>query len=267
MTLHFPSVSEAKRAAALLFHRDSERFFTGAFVKIGYFRTNADLLYHDEIHGDPFTQVEKTVDLLLTKYLKAGISYRGLQRIETFPVPEAALREAVLNAVIHKDYSSGTPIQISVYEDKLMLWNAGELPPDSTVAKLKGKHSSQPFNPDVANAFFRAGMIEAWGRGIELMMEACRAAHAPEPDLLYEQAGMWVVFAFPEAAVRSTTQETTQEKILALLRTEPSITRSDLAERLNLTPDAIKYHLTRMTAGGLIRHVGPTKSGHWEILK
>ena len=90
-----------KRAAVLLFHPDPERVVTGAFVKIGFFRTHADLLYHDEIHGDLFTQVERTMDLLLTKYLTAGLSYQGLQRLERFPVPEAALREAVLNAIIH----------------------------------------------------------------------------------------------------------------------------------------------------------------------
>ena len=159
--LHLLDGKYLKRAAVLLFHSDPEAVVTGAFVKIGFFRTNADLLYHDEIHGDLFTQVDRTMDLLLTKYLKAGISYVGIQRIETLPVPEAALREAVLNAIIHKDYASGTPIQISVYQDQLMLWNTGELPPDWTVAKLKGKHPSHPFNPDVANAFFRAGMIEA----------------------------------------------------------------------------------------------------------
>ena len=65
-------------------------------------------------------------------------------------MPEAALREAA-NAIIHKDYSSGTPIQMSVYPDKLMLWNPGELLLDWTVAELKGKHPSQPFTPDVAN--------------------------------------------------------------------------------------------------------------------
>jgi hypothetical protein len=92
-----------------------------------------------------------------------------------------------------------------------MLWNAGELPPDWTVAKLKAKHSSRPFNPDVANAFFRAGMIEAWGRGIELILQACRDAHSPEPKLLYEQTGLWVEFAFSDRAVQVTTQETTQD--------------------------------------------------------
>ena len=168
-------------------------------MKIGFFRSDADLLYHDEIHGDLFAQVAQTQDLLLTKYLRAGISYRGLQRREQFPVPEAALREAVLNAIIHKDYAAGTPIQISVYAHKLLLWNPGALPPDWTVAKLKGKHPSQPFNPDVANAFFRAGLIEAWGRGIARMMQACRAAGTPPPVLRYEPSGLWVEFEIEPA--------------------------------------------------------------------
>ncbi|MEP6905951.1 MAG: ATP-binding protein, partial [Gemmatimonadales bacterium] len=158
----------------MLFHHEPERFVTGSYVKIGYFRTHDDLLYHDEVHGDLFTQVSRTMDLLRTKYLKAAITYRGTQRVETFPVPEAALREAVLNAVIHKDYATGTPVQISVYADTLMIWNPGQLPTAWTVEKLREKHASQPFNPDVANVFFRAGEIEAWGRGIERIFGACR---------------------------------------------------------------------------------------------
>lgn len=65
------------------------------------------------------------MDFLQTKYLKAGISYQGVQRVETLPVPEAALREAVLNAIVHKDYASAIDIQTSVYIDKLMVWNPG----------------------------------------------------------------------------------------------------------------------------------------------
>lgn len=90
-----------KRAAILLFHPDPERFVTGAFIKIGFFRTDADLVFHDEIHGDLFSQVDKTLDALRAKYLKALISYDGVQRVENYPVPEEALREAILNAVAH----------------------------------------------------------------------------------------------------------------------------------------------------------------------
>jgi len=98
--------------------------------------------------------------LLLTKYLIALISYEGLFRLETYPVPESALREALLNAVVHKDYASGVPIQIRIYDNKILIWNNGQLPADWTLEKLLSTHHSRPFNPDIANAFFRAGMHE-----------------------------------------------------------------------------------------------------------
>lgn len=117
--LHLTEGVYLKRAAILLFHPDPEKYVTGAFVKIGYFRTDDDLLFQDEIHGHLFEQVEKTLDLLFTKYLKAFITYEGIQRIERFTFPELALREALLNAIAHKDYSSGAPVQISVYVDNV----------------------------------------------------------------------------------------------------------------------------------------------------
>ena len=88
----------------------------------------SDLRYHDEVRGDLFTQVDRTIDLVLTKYLRARITYEGIHRVETYPVPEPALREAVTNAIAHKDYGSGIPIQIRVYDDRLMIWNPGQLP-------------------------------------------------------------------------------------------------------------------------------------------
>jgi ATP-dependent DNA helicase RecG len=84
-----------KRAALLLFHSDPEKFVTGAFIKIGIFRVDSDLLFQDDIHGNLFEQVEETMKLLLTKYTKAMISYRGLLRIETYEYPEKALQEVL----------------------------------------------------------------------------------------------------------------------------------------------------------------------------
>lgn len=180
------STFRLKRAAVLLFHPDPERFVTGASVKVGYFASETDLRYQDEIVGDLFTQVGKTMELLLTKYLKAVISYEGIQRIESFPMPEPALREALLSAIVHRDYAVAAPIQTRVYADRLSIWNPGELPEGWSEARLLGPHASHPFNPGVANTFFRAGEIEAWGRGIERVFEACHRAGTPEPRIRVE---------------------------------------------------------------------------------
>lgn len=110
------------RAAMLAFYDDPEKWVTGSYIKIGYFgRSNADLVYQDEIHGSLIGQMDKTVDLVYTKYLKALISYEGIQRVEQFMFHKEAFREILLNAIVHKDYSSCNPIQISVYEDKIYM--------------------------------------------------------------------------------------------------------------------------------------------------
>ncbi|HXH38356.1 MAG TPA: ATP-binding protein, partial [Thermoanaerobaculia bacterium] len=201
--------SYLKRAALLLFLDDPERLVTGAYVKIGYFRTDSDLRYQDEIHGDLMAQVDRTLDLLLTKYLRAWISYEGVQRVETYPIPEPALREALINAIAHKDYASNIPIQISVYDTKLMIWNPGHLPPDWTLDELTAKHASVPYNPDIASVFFRAALLESWGRGIDLIRDACAAHGSPMPEFRWDN-GLWVELPFMAVATQETTQETTQ---------------------------------------------------------
>lgn len=186
--------SYLKRATVMLFHPDPEKFVSGAYIKIGFFRTDSDLLFQDEIHGNLFEQVEKTMDLLLTKYTKALISYEGLTRVETYEYPKDALREALLNAVAHKDYTGPYPIQISVYPDKIMIWNYGRLPENWTVEDLLDKHSSQPRNPDIATAFFRSGYVESWGRGMDKMKNLCIEAKIPVPQFSCKGNDFWTVF-------------------------------------------------------------------------
>jgi len=134
------------------------------------------------------------MDLLLTKYGKALISYQGLNRVETYEYPEDALREALLNAVSHKDYTGPYPIQISVYPDKIMIWNYGKLPKNWTVEDLLNKHSSQPQNPDIATAFFRSGYVESWGRGMDKMRILCQEAKIPTPQISCSGNDFWTVF-------------------------------------------------------------------------
>ena len=144
-----------------------------------------------------FHQVKNTLDLLLTKYLKAVISYEGIVRVETFPVPRAAL-----NALVHLDYAVTAPVQIRVYEDCLRMWNPAVLPEGWTMDTLLGAHASSPYNPALANAFFRAGEIEAWGRGVERIFAACRTAGVSEPVLRYEPNDMCLEFMFDAAYLK-----------------------------------------------------------------
>ena len=181
--LHLVGKEGISYAGALLFTERAEKWIAGAYVKVGKFGENeADLVYHDDVHGSLIEQAEKTLDLIYFKYLKAKIRYEdGLHRVEKFPFPREALRELILNALVHKDYSSNTPIQISVSDDKLYIANVGSLPEDWTVKKLLGKHSSRPHNPTIAGCVYLTGMIETWGRGIRKVFDECKRYGCPPP--------------------------------------------------------------------------------------
>ena len=190
------------RAAMLMFHSDPEKWVTGASVKIAYFAPEGayganksdDIIYHDEIHGPLILQADKVVDLVYTKYLKALVSYDGLQRIETFLTPKEAFREVILNAINHKLYESGNPIQISVYEDQIVVFNQGNWPEDIDPSELyTKKHSSYPHNPNIAKTFFNAGEIEAYGSGFGKIQIICDEQNAPYPELEVTQNGVTVI--------------------------------------------------------------------------
>ena len=172
------------RAALLLFHPDPERFVTGAYIKIGFFRDDkGNLEFQDEVHGSLMEQVDKAMDLIKTKYLIYRISYEGISRRETPQFPVEAIRESLMNCVAHKDYASAVPIQISVFPDHITFWNAGQLPENWTTEKLFESHPSTPYNPLIANVFFRSGDIESWGRGYKRILEAVSAYKLLPPKL------------------------------------------------------------------------------------
>jgi ATP-dependent DNA helicase RecG len=181
LQLYLEDEKMLKRAAILLFHPNPEKYISGTNIKIGFFESDDDLKFQDEVKGNLLEQAEKALDLLKTKYTQAVVSYQDGSREETFIFPETAVREALYNAIAHKDYSSGIPIQISVYPNRMIFWNEGQLPENWTVEKLTQKHPSKPHNPDIANTFFRAGYIESWGRGTIKMINACKAHKIAPP--------------------------------------------------------------------------------------
>ena len=267
------SVSDLKQDA----YKDPEKWVTGSYIKIGYFgKSDSDLVYQDEVHGPLIEQVDKTVDLVYTKYMKALIDYEGVQRIEQFMFHKDAFREILLNAVVHKDYSSCNPIQISVYEDKIYIWNDGEMPPnlDST-DKLFMKHSSKPYNPKLANIFFKSGMIEAWGRGFEKIREACVLYDGPLPEYEINEAGIMVLCKACDkylGLLRNDGQHHGQcdqegdhdeeqdimRQIIAFCR-EPK-TASEIMQKFNLERSYFRRHyLNKMLKNGELQRTEPDK--------
>jgi ATP-dependent DNA helicase RecG len=180
------------QAAILLFGKRPSMMSPTCSFKIGRFgRRDDDLQFQDVIETNLFSMPDVVLGKLNDRYLVRPISYKGLERVEPLEYPEPALREAILNAIVHKDYAS-TWAFLRVYDDKLEIWNPGPLPEELTIEKLKGRHSSYPRNPHIAEVFFKAGYIEAWGRGTTNMIRECVMFGLPEPLLEEDQGGVRV---------------------------------------------------------------------------
>jgi ATP-dependent DNA helicase RecG len=196
------------------------------------------------------------MELLLTKYTKALISYRGLSRIETYEYPKDALREALLNAVTHKEYPGGAPIQIRVYSDKLMIWNEGQLPENWTIKTLLQSHSSRPNNPDIANAFFRSGYVEAWGRGISKIEEQCVDAGIPVPTYSNEGSDFWVIFrkdVYNKEDLSKLGLNDRQIDALIYFKPKGEIVSSEYAEKYNITERMARNDLRSLVERELLK--------------
>jgi ATP-dependent DNA helicase RecG len=188
---------QLKRAAIVLFGKDPGRFYPNTFVKIGKFEDDDFTIRFQETEEGNIIQVlDKVLRTLDYKFLIRHISFEGMNRIETLEYPIAALREMLLNALIHRNYM-GAPTQLRVYDSKLTLWNHGTLPDGITLDKLTKHHSSFPRNPILAEACFRGGFIDSWGSGIMKIINSCKAAGLPAP-MIEEDCGGIIVRLFKD---------------------------------------------------------------------
>ena len=164
-------------AAVLLFHRKPSKVVPGASILIGKMRSDADVVSSDEIKGSLMILSRSILDILKVKYLYALISYDMPTRIETYPYPFNALREAVFNSLMHNDWSSGQSILIKVYDHSLSILNRAIIDENWTVEHHKSRH----INPLISNAFNKAGLVEKFGTGITKMIDACKDGGNPAP--------------------------------------------------------------------------------------
>ncbi|MDO5553528.1 MAG: ATP-binding protein [Planctomycetia bacterium] len=277
-----------RKAAILLFHHNAEKWAPGAYIRIGYFPRPGEIEYQDEVHGSLLEQATKAVDLIFLKYLKARITFRKWYRSETYPVPPNALKEAIYNSIIHRDYSSVNPILIKVYHDKIFIGNCGYLPTNWTVDNLFEPHNSVPFNPYIARTFYRTGMIETWGRGIEKMVNGCVEEKVPLPRYVAFPGDINIIFSFTPEYVRWSetvdmrTQPGTvagpssgpnldsltevQIKILTELSQKSDITQRELASNTGLARSTIINNIATLKNYGILIRIGSSQKGHWQIV-
>jgi ATP-dependent DNA helicase RecG len=181
-----------KRAAIVLFGKSVSKFYNNCIVKIGRFKSNEEELIFQELEEGNIIQLLKDIPSQLNrKFLIKPISFEGLQRIEKGEYPVAAIREMLLNALVHRSYL-GTVVQIRVYDNSINIWNEGLLPEGLSLGSLKRQHPSRPRNQLIADVCFKGGYIDTWGRGTLKIINACLEAELPEPEILEQDGGILV---------------------------------------------------------------------------
>ena len=232
------------------------------------------------IEGNIIQMADRVMDVLKAKYLTSPIHYEDMKRREPLEIPEDALREILYNAIAHKDYS-GAPIQMRVWDDYIEIWNEGELPTNLTPELLMKKHSSHPRNKNIANAFFKAGFIESWGRGYEKIRNGFEKAGLPMPTIEAVEGGVRVTFKRNnlgnasigdnnvEKDVEKTVEkdvEKTVEKVWKLMKENPYITTKQIADVISISPRGVEENIKKLKQQGRLRREGADKGGVWVVI-
>lgn len=193
-------------------------------------------------------------------------------------------REILLNSINHKQYEENNPIQISIYDDKMYVWNDGKFPDEIAKQDLFKKHYSKPYNPLIAQTFFKAGFIESWGRGFEKIRKECEEYGSPLPEVEIKNSGVMVKCVPSKVYMELLDKmkgkndpvndlvndpvnlDEIERKILEIIKDNASITRKELSKLLDLSEATIKRKLSNLKQHNIIERVGSDKKGSWRIL-
>lgn len=259
-----------KRAAIVLFGKDPRKFYPNMFVKIGRFgKDDADLVFQENEEGNLFTLLQGILNQLNHKFLIRKVEFSGISRIEKSEYPIIALREIILNALVHRTYM-GAPVQIRVYDDKIIFWNEGTLPEGLTFEALKGFHTSQPRNLLLADVCFMGGFIDSWGRGTLKIFDACKEVGLPEPEIKEFQGGVLVTLyknnLTQEQLVKLGLNER-QLKAVAFVKEKEKITNKEYQELFSVSRETASRDLGELTEKGIFENSGSKGAGSFFRLK
>jgi len=266
--LHLFENGKLKRAAVLLFGKDPACFYPQAHLKIGRFKSITELTATDMVDGNLFRQVENTFDILSSRYISYRTVFDGIRREDIPDYPMDALREAVINAIIHRDYLGTSAVQIRVYDDRLVVMNEGRFPPEVPVEKLKTEHISRPHNPDLAKVFYFAGFIESWGRGTLKMVEMCLESGLPEPEFIEENGVIKTVFRrdiFSEDYLKGMGLSGRQIKAVMYAKERGKITNREYREITGLSDEGARTDINQILGKGLFEAKGKGRGVHYVL--
>jgi ATP-dependent DNA helicase RecG len=179
-----------------------------------------------------------------------------IERQERWEYPPEAIREAITNAVVHRDYLSSATVQVRIFDDRIEVWNPGLLPERLTIDDLKREHESIPRNRTLARLFFFIKYIEEWGTGTNRIINQCKAFGLPEP-IFEERAGSFVVTIRKFPSFEGLNER--QIKAISYIKKEGNITNKKYQQINNVSKRTATYELSELVEKGILRRKGEGK--------
>lgn len=286
-------------AAVVLFGKNPVKFFPQVRVRLSVFKTDKTgekLLYDKVFDHNLFKSIRQITDFFDLAYgVSSSFQSTKWTRTDKLSFPRLAIREAILNAFVHRDYSSfSSSIAINIYPDKLQVNSYGSLPKGISVKSLSEDHLSVPVNPDIAHIFFLRGWIEKIGIGTVKMIAHCKDLGFKPP--VWKLKDNTVSVTFPDVIVPFNFNEGITEgitegiskliddgitdgviegitegvkesliQIVSLILTEKSIRASEIAEKLNKPYKTIERHVSLLKKIGAIEFIGSKRAGGYQI--
>ena len=270
--LYLVKNNKISNAGILLFGKELQKYFIHSKIKIGKFKNDADIEKQDIVERNLLRQVNDCLDILTTKYLNRNIKYSAdkVERIDELEYPIEALRESVLNAIVHRDYTISSDILIRVYSEKIVIMNPGSLPSELTIESLKSTHVSKPRNPYIADVFQKAGYIESWGRGTNKIIKACLDAGLPEPEFKNEN-NVFTITLFNDQLTEDKLTELGLNKRLIkavlFVKKNKKITNKQHRDLNNIERTQATNDLSNLVAAGIFEQMGFGRGSYYQLKK
>lgn len=275
--------NKVKRAAVVLFSKEEFLELPQCMIKMARFtgiNKLGDFIDNQFIHGNVF-RLLREADIFLRRHLPIASVFKPDQfkRLDKPALPVLAVREALINALCHADYSNrSAAISLAIYDDRLEIWNAGNLPHQITVEDLKHTHESLPRNKLIAEVFYQREFIETWGTGTNKMVTLCKEEGLPEPEFELRSGGLAVTFKFKEvigkvireehddsSLVKEADLTPRQHEIMTVLASGIALSAAMIGQQLNQPPAArtLRDDLVALKKLGLIDSRGRGSNAVW----
>lgn len=259
-------------AALMLFGRKPQHFCPAAVVKCSHYHgteVTRPIPSHQVLGNTLFEQADAAADFVLSRlYRTIGGREETTVAEEKLEIPKEAIRELIVNSIVHRDYDSNASVQIDVFADRVEILNPGGLPDELTIDDLIKEHLSVPINPFLARPFYLAGYINQLGYGTRNVVKWCREAGLPDPKFDSTknrfQVTVWRNW-FTDDRMKSLNLNERQIKAVQFLKSKFRITNIEYQKLTGVSRATAKRDLDEMVKLGLIKLEGAGRSAHYRL--